>query len=85
MKDYNILFDNIDAYLCHKLHGWKIGLAKVQQGLYYLPWKNPIKAVGSKVATVQISSKEKIMEIHLGIGHPSFHLLKKMYPIYLKI
>ena len=52
MKDYNILFDDIDAYLCHKVHGWKTRLPKVQQGLYYLPWKNPLKAVRSKVATV---------------------------------
>ena len=86
MKDYNILFDDIDAYLCHKVHGWKTGLAKVQQGLYYLPrsWKNPLKTAvflaESKLATVQTSSKEKIMEIHQRMGHPSFHLLKKMYP-----
>ena len=80
IKDYNILFDDIDAYLCHKVHEWKIGLAKVQQGLYYLPWKNPIKATGSNVAIVQTSPKEKIMEIHQRMGHPSFHLLKKMYP-----
>ena len=37
MKDHNILFDDIDAYLCHKVHGWRIGLAEVQQCLYYLP------------------------------------------------
>ena len=60
MRDHNILFDDIDAYLCHKVHGWRIGLAKFQQGFYYLPWKNPIKAAGSKVATVQIPAKEKL-------------------------
>ena len=86
MKDYNILFDDIDAYLCHKVHGWKTGLAKVQQGLYYLPrfWKNSLKTAASlaksKVATVQTSSKEKIMEIHQRMGHPSFDLLKILYP-----
>ena len=90
MKDYNILFDDIDAYLCHKVHGWKTGLAKVQQGLYYLPrfWKNSLKTAASlaesKVATMQTSSKEKIMEIHQRMGHPSFHLLKKMYPYFFE-
>ena len=29
---------------------------------------------------MQTSAKEKIMEIHQRMGHPSFHLLKKMYP-----
>ena len=29
---------------------------------------------------MQISAKEKIMETHQRMGHPSFHLLKKMYP-----
>ena len=80
MKDHNILFDDIDAYLCHKVHGWRIGLDEVQQCLYYLPWKESIKTAGSKVATMQISAKEKIMETHQRMGHPSFHLLNKMYP-----
>ena len=37
IEEYNILFYDIDAYLCHKVGGWRIGLAKVQHGLYYLP------------------------------------------------
>ena len=80
IKDFNILFDDIDAYLCHKVHRWKIRLAKVQRGLYYLPWKNSIKAAGAHEATVQSSPKEKIMKIHQRMGHPSFHLLKILYP-----
>ena len=62
------------------MHGWKIGLAKVQQGLYYLPWHDPIQAAGSKVATVKTPPQERIMEIHQRMGHPSFYLLKLMYP-----
>ena len=84
IKEFNILFDDIDAYLCHKVHGWKIGLARVQQGLYYLPWTNPTRAAGSKVATVQTSQEERIMAIHQRMGHPSFHLPKQLYPYLFK-
>ena len=33
IKEFNILFNDIDAYLCHKVHGWKIGLAKSKRSL----------------------------------------------------
>ena len=33
LTKYSILFDNFDAYLCHKVQGLKIGLAKIKQGL----------------------------------------------------
>ena len=36
-KEHCILFDDLSAFLCNKVHGWKIGLAKVQHGLYFLP------------------------------------------------
>ena len=84
MKDYNILFDDLDAYICHKEHGWRIGLAKIQQGLYYLPWKNSIKAVRFNIA-VQTSPKEKITEIHQRMGIPHFIFSRNCTHIYLKI
>ena len=31
LRAYNILFDDIDAYLCHKEFGWKIGLADMRE------------------------------------------------------
>ena len=37
LKNYSILFDDLDAYLCSKVEGSRIGLAKIKQGLYYLP------------------------------------------------
>ena len=82
LKEYSILFDDIDAYLCHKVDGWKIGLAKVRQGLYYLPGRNPIALLGAgtPVAMKGMTFKETIVEIHQRMGHPSFHLLKHMYP-----
>ena len=36
-KYYSILFDDLDAYLYSKVHGSRIGLTKIKQGLYYLP------------------------------------------------
>ena len=81
MREYNVLLDDIDAYLCHKVLGWRIGLAKFQQGLYYLPWTDFSKWQGDvyKVAILRTTSEEKIMEAHMRMGHPSFFLLKHMY------
>ena len=60
LRKYNTLFDDVDAYLCHKELGWKIGLAKVQHGLYYLPCQSSgrIMETEPKVADVKISSDE---------------------------
>ena len=82
LTDYRIVFDDLDAYLCHKVQRLRIGLARIQHGLYYLLGADPsiIPTVGSKVASVeQAFPKGTIMEIHQRMGHPSFHLLKKMY------
>ena len=82
IKEYNILFDDLDAYLCNKVQGWKIGLARIQQGLYHLPWQDPkdVMETESKVAAIKASPEEEIMKIHQRMGHPSFYLLKHMYP-----
>ena len=82
IKEYNILFDDIDAYLCHKVDEWRIGLAKVQHGLYYLPWGSPTAMIGaeSPISIRKATSKDTIFEIHQRMGHPSFHTLKHMYP-----
>ena len=36
MDEYKIIFDDVDAFLCNKFQGWRIGLAEVLYGLYYL-------------------------------------------------
>ena len=81
LKDYHILFDDINAYLCHKVLGWKIGLAKVQHGLYYLPRTDlsTMRGAGLKVAVVRTPPEGRIREAHMRMGHPSFSLLKHMY------
>ena len=82
IKAYTILFDDIHAYLCNKVDGWKIGLAKVQKGLYYLPEGISKAMIGaeSQITTRRGTAKEMVLEIHQRMGHPSFHLLKHMYP-----
>ena len=82
LREYNILFDDVDAYLCHKKLGWKIGLAKVQHGLYYLPCQSSGRIIETepKVAAVKTSSEEEIMDVHQRMGHPSVYLLKHMDP-----
>ena len=86
IKEYNILFDDIDAYLYQKVDGWRFGLAKVQHGLYYLPWgsSNVMIGAGSPVAIRKATPKETILEIHQRMGHLSFHTLKHMYPYLFK-
>ena len=82
IKEYHILFDDIHAYLCHKVEGWKIGLARVQKGLYYLPESTSHALIGAKPQknTREATTKELIFEIHQRMGHPSYSLLKHMYP-----
>ena len=64
--------------------GSRIGLAKIKQGLYYLHGLDSQSPVMGdlKMALVQVSTTlvEPIMELHNKMGHPSFHLLKQMYP-----
>ena len=36
LAQYKIEFDGNDAFLCNKVQGWRIGLANVHNGLYYL-------------------------------------------------
>ena len=87
-KDYTILFDDIDAFLCHKVLSWRVGIARVQGGLYYLPWTasvlGPEKEAKFKVGVVSSMAEERIMVTHKQMGHPSFSLLKELYPSLFK-
>ena len=81
LTEYQIIFDDIDAYLFHKVQKSRIGLARIQHGLYYLLGANPALGLtaGSKAASAEALPKT-LMEVHQRMGHPSFHLLKQMYP-----
>ena len=37
LDEYRIIIDDIDVLWYNKVHGWKIRLAKVHHGVYYLP------------------------------------------------
>ena len=64
------------------MEGWKIGLARVQKGLYYLSGSTSHALIGAEPQknTREATTKEAIFEIHQRMGHPSFSLLKHMYP-----
>ena len=66
IKAYNILFYVIHAYLCNKVDGWKIRLAKVQKGLYYLPEgiSNAMMGAEPPMTTRRGTAKEMVLEIH---------------------
>ena len=81
-KEYNILFDDLNAFLCNKVLGWRIGLARVQQGLYFLPWvaSREGRKVEHQVVAISSNFEGEIMRIHQRMGHPSFDIVKMMYP-----
>ena len=80
LKNYNILFDDLDAYLCSKVHGSRIGLAKVKKGIYYLPGFDSRSSMKSCWKVASATLVQPILDLHHQMGHPSFHLLKQMYP-----
>ena len=81
-KEYNILLDGLNAFLCNKVLGWRIGLARVQQGLYFQPWVASMEGrkVEHQVVAISSNFEGEIMRIHQRMGHPSFDIVKMMYP-----
>ena len=81
LREHESLFDDTDAVLCNKVNSWRIELARIQQGLYYLP--NTIPSAGrppnAQVTTIASSNmEEKVILLHRRLGQLSFHLLKTM-------
>ena len=68
--------------MCNKVHGWKIGLARLKQGLYFLPWEasKDGREVEHKVTAFSSVFVGEIMKIHQRMGHASFEIVKQMYP-----
>ena len=87
LAQYKIEFDGNDDFLCNKVQGWRTGLANVHNGLYYpvsaqeLSPKHIINhAIHQCSTTATDSKKEKVWLIHNRLGHPSFEILKCMFP-----
>ena len=74
------------------MQGWKTGLARIHRGLYYLPscrdTKKSVRSISnnevypsSTIATMDTKHKEdNVWLIQQQLGHPSFQILKHMYP-----
>ena len=80
--EYRIIFDDLEVILYNKVHEWKIGYAKVHDGLYYLhdTHEGTIMEVENKVTIVSTNSvEEKIHRLHKRLGHPYFATMKNMY------
>ena len=87
MSEYRIVFDNFDAFLYNKVHGWRIGLARICQGLYHLLITTVTlrqKEEFMVAAVMSVPAKKEATLIHRRLGHPSFTLLKMMYPSLFK-
>ena len=83
LREYGILFDDTDGVLRNKVNRWRIGLARLRHGLYYLP--NTIPSDGrppnAQVTTIASSNMEEtVILLNRRLGHPSFNLLLTMYP-----
>ena len=83
-----IEFEGINAFLCNKVQEWKIGLARVHEGLYYFPsnrnTKEPIRStINNEMCQSNVLSiidarliEDKVWLIHHKLGHPSFQILE---------
>ena len=87
LREYGILFTDIDVVLCNKVNGWRIGLARVRHSLYYLSHTIPSagRQPNAQVTTIaSLNEEEKVILLHRRLGHPSFDLLQTMYPQYFE-
>ena len=83
LDEFRIIFEDTNAIPCNKVYGWRIGLAKVRLGLYYLPSTSPNDGKSSHCKTATLNSaleEEKVTLLHMQLGHPSFILWQTMYP-----
>ena len=87
LAQYKIEFDGNDAFLCNKVQGWRTGLANVHNRLYYLASAQELSpkhiinpAIHQCSTTATDSKKETVWLIHNRLGHPSFEILKCMFP-----
>ena len=92
LSSYKIEFDGINAFLCDKVQGLKTGLARIHGGLYYLPscrdtqkpsrstFNNEGCSSNALVSMATRHKEEHIWLLHQQLGHPSFQVLKLMYP-----
>lgn len=73
------LFSHSGCVLQDQGSGMKIGLAKEKDGLYYLdsPKKSMNKPFCHALNTINTNA---VWSLHYRLGHPSFYLLKHLYP-----
>ena len=87
ISEYRIIFDNFDAFLYNKVHRRTIGLARICNGLQHL-LTTPVILRQKEHFTVAVvrstPAKKEATLIHRRLEHPSFTLLKTMYPSLFK-
>ncbi|KAK2433017.1 putative mitochondrial protein [Trifolium repens] len=77
----NVIFHNLDCVLQDKISGRTIGHAREWNGLYYLeePDLSSKKDLPHSLVSV-LTNKEKILLYHCRLGHPSFEIIKMLFP-----
>nr|KYP54945.1 Retrovirus-related Pol polyprotein from transposon TNT 1-94 [Cajanus cajan] len=80
----NVIFHSNSCILQDKKSGRTIGHAREWNGLYYMENLNlPIES-HSLISESTITSKEKVQLIHCRLGHPSFRVIKLLFPSLFK-
>ena len=68
MSEYRIIFADFDAFLYNKVHGWRIGLARICHGLYLLLTTPLRQKEHFTVAALTSSPTKEATLIHRRLG-----------------
>lgn len=80
----NVVFNSNSCILQDKKSGRTIGHAREWNGLYYMEDLNlPIKS-HSLISESSMTSKEKVQLFHYRLGHPSYQVIKLLFPSLFK-
>ena len=82
----NVLFYHSHCIFQDQDSGKRIGLAKEKNGLYYLEESYRSNIVKNKLSLsfLSLSKQDTIWLYHFRLGHPSFEILKIMFPSLFK-
>ena len=80
----NVIFDNNSCVFQDKNSGRTIGNAREWNGLYYFDNQNLLNNNISLFSESTKTNKEKVFLYHCRLGHPSFRVMKQLFPSFFK-
>ena len=79
-KIYVYFHDNY-SFLINKVSKQRIGLARIKKGLYIMNNQHQIAAMSS----IQVHGEDKVKLLQWQLGHPSLHIMNKMFPTHIRM